>query len=176
MELNYRQIANIAQTYKTLFWEYLERDDGSNPNINIIPYIVNASLACEMYMKALIVHFDPSCTEAQLKKWGHKLDVLFNELPCDVKIRIKTKIPDSEIKKRCDQQSSDFAKIIQNPETTNEHREIIKKIIKNSPSTFDEMLSAHKNTFVEWRYYFGNDGTEKKYCSEWFLASFIMEL
>ena len=176
MTLDYRQIANIAQTYKTLFWEYMERDDGSNPSINTIPYIVNASLACEMYMKALIVHFDPSCTEKQLKKWGHNLNALFNKLPCDMKIRIKTKIPDSEIKNRRDQSISNYTKIMKNPTTTNEHKENIKKIISNLPLTFDAILFAHKNTFVEWRYYFGNDGTKIIQCDEWFIASFIKEL
>jgi len=131
-------------------------------------------------MKALIVHFDPSCTEKQLKDWGHNLYDLFNLLPNDIKNRIKTKIPDSEIKQRYDQLISGYNKAIQDPRTANEHREDIKKIISNfnsnPPVTFNAILLAHKNTYVEWRYYFGNDGTKIIYCNEWFIATFLMEL
>ena len=178
MPLNYRQIANIAITYKTLFWEFLERDDGPNPSMNSIPYIVNASLACEMYMKALIVYFDPTCTERQLKKWRHDLYVLFNQLPNNIKNRIKINIPDSEIKSRYDKLISDYNKAIQDSRTTSEHKKDIKKIISNPnpPVTFDAILSQHKDTYVEWRYLYGNDGSKIKSCDEWFLASFIMEL
>lgn len=50
------------------------------------PFTVNAAFACELYMKAILIHNSADGTIAR----GHKLDELFNALPKDAQNQIET--------------------------------------------------------------------------------------
>lgn len=50
------------------------------------PFTVNVAFACELYMKAILIHNSADGTIAK----GHKLDELFNALPNDAQNQIET--------------------------------------------------------------------------------------
>lgn len=49
------------------------------------PFTVNAAFACELYMKAILIHFSSDGTIVK----GHKLDELFKVLPDDAQSQIE---------------------------------------------------------------------------------------
>ena len=57
-----------------------------------------------------------------------------------------------------------------------EVKDIVKYSMKNSPSSFEEILKKNANLFENWRYYYeANDGVPIS-CDEWFLYEFCTGL
>ncbi|MCL2579388.1 MAG: hypothetical protein FWE32_05090 [Oscillospiraceae bacterium] len=150
MPLDYKHIAKGADAFCNAWKNYYEnKDNNAEPDISVLPYVVNVAFACELYMKAIIIHeADISKREEVIKKIkskkvGHNLQILFKMLSVGIQQRIKSKIPDSLIKQAQDEEVRGCEVMLKAPNISEEAKTYYQGMIDDAVSTFDEMLQRH---------------------------------
>lgn len=173
MGLDYKTIAEGARSFYDIGCSYIERPNRSL-GVEGIPFYVNTALACELFMKAIIVYKDPNTTKHFFKKLQHRLDLLFFELPPAVQNIVRAAIPDEKVLSEEGKVCRRYSELL-NSSAPEAAKVIAKHQINNSSSSFEEMLIRHANIFLEWRYYYEAESTPIG-VSEWFLYQFCNEL
>jgi hypothetical protein len=175
MSYNYKEIASSARAFYEVGLLLITETDRWPIAPYSGPFLVNTAFSCELYMKAIITHSNPSITQSEFKALGHRLDKLFQALPLQFQTEIKGLIPDSRVKCQQIKEKEVYLGSLQK-KSAFEEREMVNSHIKNLVSTFDEMLAKNSNTFESWRYLFeANNGTPIS-CDVWFLYAFCEAL
>ena len=174
MALDYRQIANGGKAFFTIGFSFINTK-GHPIGPILIPYYVNLSFACELFMKAIIVYYRDDITIGQLRGLGHDLFRLYISLPKVIQQEIEERIPDSEVKKRTEELLREY-KIRLAGDPPVDEKLILERKISNPPTTFIEMLKTHSDIFEKWRYYYEAVANSPIFCDEWFLSYFSSSL
>ena len=176
MGYDFKQIAKGARAFLDAGNTLKSNLNNGYPGTELIPAYVNTAIACELYMKAMLVYKEPNTTEQKLKSLSHNLSRLFKEIPSEIHDRIKTKIPDNEVINREESAYNSLNELLKSSNISTEVRNIANNQISNKATSFDQILENHSRIFVDWRYHFVATDLKPIYCNEWFLYTFCIEL
>lgn len=174
--LDFKQMAEGARAFSNAGDILKSKFKNECPETEIIPAYVNTAIACELYMKAMIVHKNPNTTEKELKNLSHDLYNIFNKTPLEIQDRVKSKFPDNVVTDNEKSVCDSFNKLLQSSDTPAEVKNIASQRIKNMATSFDKILKKHADIFIDWRYHFVATDSKPIYCDEWFLYTFCIEL
>lgn len=174
MGFDYKQIAEGARAFFNVGMEY-RGNENRIFGVASIPYYVDTAFACELYMKAIIVFYDPNVTRQDFQKIKHRLDKIFELLPMETQGKIKDKLPDQKIREMQESYIFQYKEIL-STDAPDIVKNIAKKKIENPALSFGEMLKQQATLFEEWRYYYEATDADPISCDEWFLFHFCTEL
>lgn len=175
MDLDFKQIAVAARAFYDVGLIRLDEPWKDRAGVQIIPFNVNTALACELFMKAIIIYENPQMRSEQSKKLGHCLDNLFKTMSLEAQNKIRDQIPEAKIQEMQKQTIAAYQDFLRQNLSDNE-RKVGEHAANSISLTFDEMLKDHSKVFQEWRYYFEATDSAPIMCDEWFLYEFCMVL